>query len=936
MDITAQKEMQQELSETMSKIKENAHWYKSILDAIPLPVTVTDADMNWTFVNRATEDFLDTKLEHIVGKPCSNWNSEICNTDKCGIACAKRGVKRTFFNHEDSSYQVDVEIFYNIEGEIAGFIEIVQDITNIRQLAKERAEIEVTSKAKSAFLANMSHEIRTPMNAIWGITEILIQDGNVSEKTKEGLAKIYNSCDLLLGIINDILDFSKIEAGKLDILPAEYNILSLINDSINLNIMRIGDKSIKFDVRIDEDIPLNLIGDQLRIKQIMNNLLSNAFKYTDEGTVTLIVNSEPDENDCDKIILDISVVDTGYGMTNEQVEKLFDEYSRFYQDSGKTIEGTGLGLSITQRLIKLMGGDIAVESAPGEGTMFTVRLPHIKASDEVIGKESAQNLQQLRERNMNGANISKVIQHPMPYGKVLVVDDVETNLYVAEGLMKPYRLQIDTVQSGLAAIERIKSGREYDIIFMDHMMPEPDGIKTTKQIRELGYTRPIVALTANALSGQSEMFLQSGFDEFISKPIDIRRLNAVLIKHIRDKQPPEILEAVRAQFFKKEKDINQELVEAFLRDARRTTGILEGICAKVEEGDYSSEEELQKFIVAIHGIKGACANMGETALSEMAYSFEQAGKKKDLSLLTSSAPDLLENLHSVIEKHTPKTDAHTHSDQNIDVNELIESLSVTIQMCKDYNRKGALDSIAGIKLSTDVLDQIRTQVLHSEFENAVNTAVQYIEKLSKEPLELISKSPEFLKKSTMQILSGGIDGMDVEKGLKRYDMNADVYLKILHSFAINARSMLKTMEIVSKSEQYIITVHGFKGMSFDIFANEIGEKAKELEFAGKDANWEFVTANNQSFINSAYALVDRIDAVLGEISALNPKPIKEKPEIKLLEKLCAACKIYDMDGVDSAMSEIEAFKYSADDGLCEWLRNMVDVMDYPKIVKKLS
>jgi PAS domain S-box-containing protein len=217
-DITEEKEIALELEKFNKRNEELAHWYKSILDATPLPITVTDANMCWTFVNKAVEDFLGTKLEDMLGKPCSTWNANICNTDDCGIACAKRGLHRTFFTHIGKSYQVDVEKLYNLSGEVAGFIEVVQDITQIEEMHKKQADAEAASVAKSAFLANMSHEIRTPMNAILGITEILLQDETHSPGTIEELQRINHSGNLLLNIINDILDLSKIEAGKMSLV----------------------------------------------------------------------------------------------------------------------------------------------------------------------------------------------------------------------------------------------------------------------------------------------------------------------------------------------------------------------------------------------------------------------------------------------------------------------------------------------------------------------------------------------------------------------------------------------------------------------------------------------------------------------------------------------------------------------------------------------
>ena len=475
---------------------------------------------------------------------------------------------------------------------------------------KRTAELEVAteaaraaSRSKSAFLANMSHEIRTPMNTILGVTEIILQSDSLSEDLEEKLGKIHNSSDMLMGIINDILDFSKIEAGKLDIVSSEYFIASLINDSIHLNMMRIGDKPIQFVVKIDENIPAKLIGDELRLKQILNNLLSNAFKYTEAGKVTLTVQY------INKTLF-INVRDTGRGMTREQIDKLFEEYSRFDEEANHKIEGTGLGLSITRQLISLMNGNIKVESVPNSGSLFTVQLPQEASDDTVLGKELVESLEQFRISDIPQKKRGNIVKEPMPYGKVLVVDDVETNLYVAEGLMKPYMLDIETVTSGQSAINRIKNGNVYDIIFMDHMMPVMNGIEAAQNIRELGYEAPIVALTANAVTGQADIFFQNGFDDFISKPIDLRQLNAVLNKLVRDKQSPELLEAVRSQ-------MNRDVTEA----ENRKQGIKELV--KNVKRDSNSLRSLEMLVGTVAKyLLNSCFDEAEEAIARYVYEMQ--------------------------------------------------------------------------------------------------------------------------------------------------------------------------------------------------------------------------------------------------------------------------------------------------------------------------
>jgi len=402
-------------------------------------------------------------------------------------------------------------------------------------------DAEAANRAKSVFLANMSHEIRTPMNAIIGITDIQLQNDSLESNLKDSFHKIYNSGLLLLGIINDILDLSKIESGNMELSPAKYDLASLINDVATLNMTRIGDKDIVFDLNVDKNVPSILIGDELRIKQILNNLLSNAFKYTQKGKVTLTVSFENfDDAEAKGIDADVTLIvkvqDTGQGMTERQLSKLFDKYTRFNNELNRKVEGTGLGMSITKSLIVMMQGTIDAESEQNKGSLFTVRLPQESVGSEVIGKEVAESLKRFRLGGTKTIKRERVVFEPLSGGSLLAVDDMEINLEIVRGLLAPYKLHIDDSPSGRDAIEKIKQGKEYDIIFMDHMMPEMDGVEATKQIRALGYTKPIIALTANAVVGQAEIFISSGFDDFISKPIDMRQMDALLKKYLKNKK----------------------------------------------------------------------------------------------------------------------------------------------------------------------------------------------------------------------------------------------------------------------------------------------------------------------------------------------------------------------------------------------------------------
>ena len=369
------------------------------------------------------------------------------------------------FSHElgingDIKYRVDAEKYSGSFKEVIRSINSFADkfVQTVDQVIKQREQIEISdanSLAKSKFLASMSHEIRTPMNAILGITEIQLQMPKIEPSLREAFEKIYVSGDMLMGIINDILDLSKIESGKMELAEEKYEIASVINDTIVLNLMRIEDKPIEFEVHIDETMPAYMIGDELRLKQILNNILSNAFKYTNAGKVKMDVDAQPDKEDPNRNVLRITVSDTGQGMTKNQLETLFDAYTRFNLAENQYVEGTGLGMSITSNLIGLMDGKIDVESEPGVGTTFTLLLPQKPVGDDRVGKETADAIGKFRTNSRAQLKRAKITQEPMPYGKILIVDDVEMNIYVARGLMAQYLLQIDSADSGFAAIDII-------------------------------------------------------------------------------------------------------------------------------------------------------------------------------------------------------------------------------------------------------------------------------------------------------------------------------------------------------------------------------------------------------------------------------------------------------------------------------------------------
>jgi len=410
-------------------------------------------------------------------------------------------------------------------------------VRNILKLKSAVKNAENSNRSKSVFLAKMSHEIRTLLNAILSASSGQMQNDENSQKIKDIFSQVYTSGDMMLGIINDILDMSRIESGKLELNSGEYYIAGLINDTVLLNIFKYEKKPIEFFLKIDENVPSKVFGDESRIKQILNNLLSNAFKYTASGEVELSVSVDVSNNNSDTVMLVFRVRDTGQGMMEEQLNRLFENYQRLNHEAGNKPEGAGLGMNIMTELIKKMNGEIFAKSEPGCGTLFTVRLPQKKIDSHVLGKEAVEKLKHLRVNFGSKSDKNKIERDPVPFARILVVDDVDINQYVIKEMLGFYGLEIDLASSGEEALEKIRSSN-YDLVFMDQLMPGMDGFETTRKIRKLERDRsneenkrlPVIALTANAVAGVKEVLLANGFNDFISKPVDLSELDIILKK----------------------------------------------------------------------------------------------------------------------------------------------------------------------------------------------------------------------------------------------------------------------------------------------------------------------------------------------------------------------------------------------------------------------
>ena len=408
---------------------------------------------------------------------------------------------------------------------VLGMIAVENTMTikhNMEEMERLMHQAEASNEAKSAFLANMSHEIRTPMNAICGMTDMLL-DENLTEQGREYAATIKSSGEGLLSIINDILDFSKIESGKMPIIPEEYYFSSMIHDVMTLMEVRVKGKPVDLVASVSDNVPRKLYGDIGRVKQIMINIMGNAMKFTHEGAITLSVSWRQESEDTGWML--VSVADTGIGIREEDMDKLFHSFEQVDMKKNRGVEGTGLGLSISKLLVENMGGHIKVDSEYGKGSTFSFEI--LQKVIDAAPCEYSKNKKGVERKQF-------VIDFKAPDAKVLVVDDNKVNLRVATGLLRKFGIVPDLVDNGQDSVDMIRRQVKYDLVFMDHMMPEMDGIEAARLIRAIGtpdaVRLPIVALSANAVKGMEAEFLVGGMDDFLPKPIDLEMLSNILKK----------------------------------------------------------------------------------------------------------------------------------------------------------------------------------------------------------------------------------------------------------------------------------------------------------------------------------------------------------------------------------------------------------------------
>lgn len=531
---------------------------------------------------------------------------------------------------------------------------------DILHTENEKQKAIYANESKARFLANMSHEIRTPINAVLGMDEMILRE-STEQNIREYAADIQSAGKSLLALINDILDFSKIESGKMEIVPVEYELSSLLCDCYNMVVMRAQEKNLALTVENDGTLPNRLYGDEIRVRQVIVNLLTNAVKYTREGSVVLSVQGKRMENS--RLLLQISVQDTGIGITEENCAKLFDSFQRVDEEKNRSIEGTGLGLAITRQIVELMQGSISVESEYGKGSVFSVEIPQNIIGDCPIGEFAAGIATSIQE---GGQTIEKL---SAPAGKVLVVDDVDMNLRVFCGLLKYTQIQIDTALSGREALE-MAGDKKYHMIFLDHMMPEMDGVETFHALKQMeagpNADTPVIMLTANAIVGVREQYLQEGFADYLAKPIQGSQLEAMIRKYL----PADCLT---------DAGISQDVAGQSSESAALTSGFAEKFgfldvqtgmkyCMDSEEfylemlEEYVQSDRTQmmeqcvqqmdwkNYRIQVHSLKSNSLSIGAVELSEHAKAMEMAVKDGHMDYVEQERVNLLNEYKEILQR----------------------------------------------------------------------------------------------------------------------------------------------------------------------------------------------------------------------------------------------------------------------------------------------
>ena len=693
---------------------------KSLLRNIEEAIVIADSKYAFVKTNAAAEEIFPALRHCYVGGPLpvevgSNmWDSQ--------------GIME--YRLHDEIYNVSVtDINYNddIVGHIMYFMNITEERRKLDEMKKLKEDADQANIAKSDFLARMSHEIRTPINSILGMNEMILRESK-SREIRGYAQDVMNAGKSLLSIVNDILDSSKIESGKMQIINEKYDLSSLLNDVVNMFSVKAEEKYLKFCVEVSPELPNGLYGDDVRIKQILVNLLGNAIKYTEKGSVTLIVDGSVNR---DWVTLRVQVKDTGIGIKEEDRQKLFGAFERVDLKKNRNVEGTGLGLNITRNLLKMMNSELQVESVYGEGSNF-----HFELLQRISNVEKVEKIGDFRKRVEKSQNESKYrVAFCAPDAKVLVVDDNAMNRSVFRNLVKQTRVQVTDLDSGAAALREVEQNH-YDLIFLDHMMPEMDGIETFRHMKEMENNlckdTPIIMLTANAVVGAREEYLREGFHDFLSKPIEPVKLEKLIQKYlpkelIQEADPMDVLnmdntntsdvelpeiDGVDWSYGKMhlpDEDLLLSTTVKFYKTIPEEKEKIAQLFTQLED-----PESLNDYRIRVHAVKGLTATIGIMQLSAMAKALEMSVKQNNLEKARRIHPLFMEELEATEEKLrvlAPKEEPKKQADP-------MQALPMFGML------RGALDD-----RDYDTADELMEQLLQYEYNGELREEISNLEGL---------------------------------------------------------------------------------------------------------------------------------------------------------------------------------------------------------------
>ncbi len=615
------------------------------------------------------------------------------------------------------------------------------------ELREAKRIAEEASQSKSVFLANMSHELRTPISAIMGMDEMILRETD-EHTTRERAMDIRSASQILLGLINDVLDFSKIESGKLSIFPVEYDFVSLIRDLVMLSENRARTKSLEFELVVQPDLPIGLFGDDNRIRQVLTNLLTNAVKYTFEGSVILkVTGQKPSE---DTITLHYEVIDTGIGIKQEDLPKLFIPYTRMEEARNRNVEGTGLGLTIIINLLRLMGSDLKVDSVYGQGSTF-----HFYLDQKILDAEPVGNIQKRMEDIIRDYEYRTTCIAPK--ARILMVDDNSMNRKIFTSLLKQTKIPVTTVSSGQKCLDIVQK-EHFDLIFMDHLMPKMDGVETLGRLKSLENNlckdTPVIALTANAFSGAKERYLSMGFDGFLSKPIMSEKLEKVIstmlpqeyLEEIPKEQEETEGSSVSAEALPEIEGVNWEYALLHTQDTELLLGMLRDFYRNIdteyhaiaELADHTGTEDgLTGYRIRVHALKSTSAMIGILSISELSRLLEDAARKGDIETIQNGNLLLLEELLNTKERLRAYTEQKREKQALTDSSQLLSLLEKLLEALSDMDIQAAdssMEEINGFSYEDssiqEAINQLAGLVSTLDFDQAAELARQLANRLS--------------------------------------------------------------------------------------------------------------------------------------------------------------------------------------------------------------